>query len=178
MGSKTVVFCDLCKQEAEEDNLYSLVFKKPGKKTGNRYELCSGCAGKLQVQLVGEGELSSGWGFGSGPPQGPATDQSPPEETAAERRKRLSKPLPEPDADDAFVAEKQKEAAAIKERASGGPKVESGKATDGKCLHYNKTSAVMGTVGGEPGFVRKCKDCRETLPVHTAEERHSISSGE
>jgi hypothetical protein len=174
MGSKIVVFCDLCTQEAEEDNLYSLVFKKPGKKTGNRYELCSGCAGKLQVQLVGENELSSGWGLGSGSPQGTAAVPTPPvEESAAARRARLAK---QTDDDDRFVAERQQQADAIKSTASKGPEVVGGKTPDGKCLHYNKTSATMGVVDGKQGFVRKCKDCREVLPVITAEERHAIAT--
>jgi hypothetical protein len=174
MGSKTVVFCDMCKQEAEEDKLYSLVFKKPGKKTGNRYELCSGCAGKLQVQLVGESELSSGWGFGSEQPKGNATDQSSPEESVADRRARLSRSEPEVDDDEAFVLSKQKETANVKVEES---KPAPTKGTDGKCLHYNKTAPQLKTVRGEKVFVQKCKGCNAVLPVRSAEERHSVATG-
>lgn len=172
MGRKNVIFCDLCKQEADEDSLSTLTFKKPGKKTGNKYEICSGCAEKLQVQLVGENELSSGWGFGATEmPAGktPAPSQ-PTEETAAERRSRLEREASE---DDDFVAAKQREVKA-RNTETPGPETTPGKSETGKCLHYNRTPPVKGTVGGVDQFVQKCRDCREILPLRTADERHAV----
>jgi len=167
MGRKNVIFCDLCKQEAEEDSLSQLTFKKPNKKTANKYEICASCAEKLQVQLVSESELLEGWEFGI-TAETSVVEQSPPsEKTTVER------PQEPASEDDAFVASKLEE---VSQRPK--PEIKVAKSKGGKCLHYNRTSPVMGTVGGEKAFVQKCKSCGHTLPLQTAEERHAISNGE
>lgn len=66
MARRTIVECDLCKQEVEDDGgLLKITIKKPKAKTGNAFEICPSCAEKVQTQLVASSDkrLNPEWAF-------------------------------------------------------------------------------------------------------------------
>ena len=172
MGKRTIIDCDLCHAETADEELTSFIFKSPGKQKGRSYEVCKACASKVETQLVSNNQLSSGWGFGN------SSATSKPDESVSERRARLANI--EPSDDDAFVKEKTQELEALEERGQErigtGPKTVQAKGKDDKCLHYNKTPPMLGNIDGKKGFVQRCKECRELIPVRSADERHSVSN--
>lgn len=182
MGKRTIIECDLCHNESSDDELVTFSFKHPGKAKGRAYDVCKGCAATVEGQLVGTNQLPAGWGFGSNKAAAkiPSQTQAAPSETASERRARLENA--EPSADDLFIKEKAGDKPAIEvveertqERVGSGPATVQAVGKDGSCLHYNKTPPMLGTIGGQKGFVQRCKECNELISLRSADERHSAS---
>lgn len=178
MGKRTIIECDLCHQECQDDELASLVFKSANKK-GRSYEICKTCASIMETQLVGDNKLSPGWGFGSGKAIA-SQAASGPNETSAERRARLENA--EPSADDLLILAKKENQSSLEaieersqERAVAGPATIHATNKKGECLHYNKTPPMLGTIDGKKGFVHRCRDCGELISLRSADERHSVS---
>lgn len=182
MGKRTIIECDLCHNESSDDDLVTFSFKHPSKAKGRTYDVCKGCATTLETQLVGSNQLPAGWGFGGGK----ATEkiasqtQAASSETTAQRRARLEST--EPSADDLFIKEKAGDGPTIEvteertqERVGSGPATVQAVGKDGSCLHYNKTPPMLGTIGGQKGFVQRCKECNELISLRSADERHSAS---
>jgi hypothetical protein len=77
MGRRNVIYCDWCKQEFDDDASFGeLVFKKPGKRKGNSYELCSGCLLKVQERLISDEPIKSPIKRPEKPPKGPPQRKS------------------------------------------------------------------------------------------------------
>jgi hypothetical protein len=151
MGKRTIQECDFCKEEYDPDNTHQLTFKKPGKRVGNKFELCGACASKIQQQLVSDKPL-------------------PKEKDVSSRRQELNEVAEDHD-DDVFVRQKKQE---LKDRNGDDHVVETtvSHEDDGKCIHRNKGRVTMGEIGnGQKGWFHRCKDCGTKLPVHSAEEK-------
>jgi hypothetical protein len=182
MGKRTIIECDCCHTESVDEELTLFTFKSPGKQKGRTYEICKKCASTIETQLVSNSVLSPGWTFNGGNTANVVASQTQAvsSETVTERRARLESA--EPSADDLLIISKTEGKASLEaieersqERTVAGPATVSATDTKGKCLHYNKTPPMMGTVDGKKGFVHRCRDCGELLSLRSADERHSVS---
>lgn len=148
MGKKILIICDLCKNETDDD-FTKLSFKKPGKSKGLNFEVCSACATKFQVQLVGENLLTNWWNF-----------NEPREKAIGEPQKCvLGNEL---DDNDHFVEEKEAERKRLLEDIK--PKATATNKNSEQCSHMNKSSIDPET------FKQFCKDCGE--PVSPPARKH------
>jgi RNA polymerase-binding transcription factor DksA len=189
MAQRTIQECDLCKGEYDpHGDSYNLTFKKAGKKgTGHKYDLCPVCAEKIQQQLVAQSseKLDVQWGFKNVPPHDldePIAIHNTNEPSAAERRAAMQEESERvTDPDDAFIAQKQRERAAqeAKSKESGTEAqpiteetnhLEMNRSKSG-CRHLNKGRATLMTVGDKKGFYQRCTECKEPIPVRSAEEK-------
>lgn len=178
-AKRLIIECDLCHQESQDEELTSFTFKSPGKQKGRTYEVCKECASTIETQLVSNNKLSPGWDFGGGRAI-PGQTQPPSGETVAQRRARLESA--EPSADDLLILAKSEGKPSLEaieerpqERAVAGPATVTATDTKGKCLHYNKTPPMLGTIDGKKGFVTRCRDCGDLISLRQADERHSVS---
>ena len=182
MAKRTIIECDLCHNETVDEELTSFTFKSPGKQKGRAYEVCKGCASTIETQLVSNNKLSPGWGFGGGVAANKIASQTQPSagETTAQRRARLENT--EPSVDDLLILAKSEGKPSLEaieerpqERAVAGPATVTATDPKGKCLHYNKTPPMLGTIDGKKGFVSRCRDCGDLISLRQADERHSVS---
>lgn len=185
MGKRTIQECDLCKQEYDPDDTYNLTFKPPGKKAGNKYDLCPQCAEKLQQQLVASSEaVLENWVFGSPSMKILSKDEMremdaplPPEPDAASRRVELAD-----GDDDQFVLGKKREIEAREaetQEQTRNSKVPGfvEKPAGNKCPHYNKSPIMAGqTSDGSKTFFQKCRDCGKKLTPPSAQDRHTVAT--
>ena len=65
MAKRTIIECDLCKNEYDPEEGYIISVKKKGKQRGNNFDLCPSCAEKIQTQLVAKSSesLNTNWSF-------------------------------------------------------------------------------------------------------------------
>lgn len=151
MGKRNLVFCDLCKLESEEDELFSLNIKKPGKGRAHSYDICGKCAEYLQTQLV---------------------SNTVPSEAVAKNKPRRIEDL-DIDENEELINSKQGQELNIDipERPI---KIINANANKDTCSHLNKTRDTLVKQGGKRTFVRTCRDCGTTLPSLTVKERETI----
>lgn len=148
MGKRNLVFCDLCKLESEEDELFSLNIKKPGKGRAHSYDICGKCAEYLQTQLV---------------------SNTVPSEAVAKNKPRRIEDL-DIDENEELINSKELNID-IPERPI---KIINSNANKDTCSHLNKTRDTLVKQGGKRTFVRTCRDCGTTLPSLTVKERETI----
>ena len=148
MGKRNLVFCDLCKLESEEDELFSLNIKKPGKGRAHSYDICGKCAEYLQTQLV---------------------SNTVPSEAVVKNKPRRIEDL-DIDENEELINSKELNID-IPERPI---KIINANANKDTCSHLNKTRDTLVKQGGKRTFVRTCRDCGTTLPSLTVKERETI----
>lgn len=171
MGQRTIQECDLCKKECE-DQMPKITIKKPGKRTGNSYDLCTDCSQALQSALVGDlGHIIATPNLRklAGIP-GEIQDQAERDENdlLLESKGVDVRELREPPVE-AFVDRGEGVAepppgVKLKERAEGEP-----------CPHANRTGPKMGSVDGRRTFYTRCRDCDAKLPMKTSQEKAAFS---
>ncbi len=149
MGKRNLVFCDLCKSEAEEDSLFSLNIKKPGKGRAHSYDICTKCAEELQTKLVSSSRIT----------------------TSAEITSHKTLSDLDIDENEELISSKQEINIDIPERPV---KVINRNADPSTCSHLNKSRDTLVKQGGKRTFVRTCRDCGTTVPSLTVKERETI----
>ncbi len=173
MGKKQITYCDLTKQEIEdEDSLVIITIKKKGKTKGRSYDLSPDAAAKLEQQLVAgsDATLPEDWSFMSVP-------------AARSARGRTLEDLEnEPEDDAKFVAAKRRElreAGVIgdesPEEPTEAPVIDT---TTSKCptRHMNKGRIQTTMKNGNRFIYRLCADCRKRIPEKTAGQKESYQN--
>lgn len=170
MGKKSVVFCDLTKQEVEDDSaLVTIVIKIPGKKQGRTYELSAEAAAKLERQLVAGNKLDTNWSFNSSLRSPSGEEQSP---------RTIGNLI---DDDDQFISDKKREMRDEGIDLSPREKEEDQSimlpeiAVDGSdCLHMNKGPVQTTLRNGERHFYRVCRACRGRVAEKLRDDRKAF----
>jgi len=191
MAKRTIIECDLTKQEiGDDDTVFTLKVAKKGTRTNMTYELSSAAAEALLAQLNGRKELREGWQFSS---PGDMPVRPPGVRDGTPRRRTLGDlddegdDEEEPEDDSRFVAEKKaslreagvldEESDETEERQQDGPVAKAVGANRDKCIHMNKGRVQVTMRGGKRYVYRKCADCREDIPEMTSEARQQYMSG-
>ena len=179
MGKKSVVFCDLTKQEVEEESsLVTITIKIPGKKNGRSYELSPEAAAKLEQQLTAgpDAKLDHDWQFDKSASGRPSWGVVPNETQKSTKLGDLD--------DDQFVADKKQE---LKERGELGqerpelenailaPSLSASEKSD--CLHMNKGSIQTTMRSGKRYAYRICRECRRQVTEKSKTDTQTYMAG-
>lgn len=147
MAKKTIIICDLCKNETC-DELVRLSFKR-SHKPANAYEICNSCYTSLC------GKLTSSTVVGSTNNETLTTSKT--LEESGQLTKEYSIPS-EPEISVQITAEEL-----------------NAKHTD--CSHINKDAPFYGTLpNGKRGMMRRCRACSDLLPVRSAKDQKEYLS--
>lgn len=156
---KVIILCDNCKHSYDNNtDFIKLTFKKPGKKSGNNYEVCPSCSEKIQSQLVGNKELPPDWTF-------------------LKTKIEYSEPMPIPLDDDAHFVEKRLEAFKEADIPELVVKANEPSTISKKCIHANRTSPrLKSDAKGNKIFVMQCKDCNQSIPIRNLDEKKQFNN--
>jgi len=160
-----IIVCDYCKDQADKDNLFRLIFKQ-GKKELSRHDVC----GKCHTQLLGFLEAKF---VGRRPEE---KDPIPPVGTRrAELSQAGSKDLvqgiedgsinPESLLDETATTDTQPVESAKAQGSSGGPEVVASTDEEGNCLHANRGRIIFGKGVKVPYQVCQNPDCKKKIPI-------------
>jgi hypothetical protein len=165
MAKRTIIECDLTKQEYDPDETVTITFKQKNKARARSYDLSPEAAAKLEQQLVGGPKLTGEWGFFAQPAasQGrgsrPArtvgdldTDAVSAERTIADKKAELREAGVIP----ANVENKPQEAEVSEVTEIVGGKKD--------CLHMNKGRIQTTLRDGKRFIFRLCTECRARIP--------------
>lgn len=178
MAKRVVHECDLTKQECDPDDLVTITIKKKGKSgRGRSYDLSPEAAAKLEQQLVSNNALDEGWHFANG-----LAENQIPENPAKERPQTLAD-LEDDYDEEAAVAAKKAELRELgvidddREEAEGEFfKAAASVRSDG-CRHLNKGPIKTRMKNKKRFIYRQCRDCGESVPEMTREEKQSYMNG-
>jgi len=147
MGKKSLVFCDLCKNEVTENELKEL-------KLAVQYEICAACFEDLEKRCSSEHKVQA-----NKPEQKPAKIEEfdSDESFIAMKRSEIE------------VVPEQEESIAKPRYA------EQAYTSSGECRHLNKGRVTMGSINrngqSKRGFFRRCLDCGVAIQEATKEEK-------
>lgn len=159
MGKRTIIECDLTKQEiSEEDDVFTLKIAKKGKRTNMTYELCGQAAEKLLAQLNSSNELPMDWDF---------TKRSRTESSSSRSHQTLE------DLEEEMIAEKRRSLSEETRADRVAPLLES----ESNCRHMNKGRIQATVKDGKRFIYRVCNLCRARIPESTAESREEYLNG-
>jgi hypothetical protein len=141
------------------DEPYKITIRKPGKKTGNTYEICPPCAEKLQHTLVSTEPPKTRRRVEREPELVDTLDQG--DEHLQEEELVEAPPTPE-------VVEKSQ----VK-----GEDLDSNVPTDasGECMHANYRQ-IYGTYKNTPGFYKVCKSCDAVLTNISSKKKRKLTN--
>lgn len=175
MAQRTISECDLCKCEAED--MQAITIKKPGKRKGNSYDLCTTCSQSLQSALVGDERCTI---------RPDNEDEAP--KPARGRSRRAEVENAELDENDLLLESKGIEVEKLEDEPPVDTFADRDERTEGRfsdkvrkrqegepCSHANRTGPKMGTVDGRRTFYTRCKDCNVRLPMRTTDERAAFT---
>lgn len=174
MSKKSIIICDLSKQEiSDEDAMVTITIKAVGKKVGRSYDLSAESAAKLEQQLVGTNKLSNNWGFtsrasGKNDSRGEAGSKVSAEEPEIID---IDNEIPQ---DEVFIAEKKSQREHNPPTVSPQPPSSDfsktlGDGTD--CLHMNKGRLKLTIRDKERYAYKICKDCKRQIPEKSLDEK-------
>ncbi len=175
MGKKSIIFCDLTKQEIlEGDEIVSITIKRQDKKSGRTYELSSEAAATLEQQLVAgkELQLQNNWFFSD--KTSVILDTTKPVV--------ISK-LGDLDDDEKFVAQKRRElteSGRLTEEVELPSKPVISSVMDhnnDSCKHINKGRVETTLREGKRFAYQKCSACNKKIEVMSAESRKAYMNG-
>ena len=191
MAKRTIIECDLTKQEIEdEETVFTLKIAKKGKRNYQTFELSAEAAEKLLSQLNGRNELTEDWQFskpgGLHYPPGVRSAEVYNQPEGSPPEKRTLGDLDVAD-DSSFVAEKKaslREAGVLGDEDDESPRESQdgpvakamGGASNG-CRHINKGRVQVTMRDGKRFVYRKCNECRQDIPEKSADEKRDYMSG-
>ena len=176
---RTIIECDLTKQEYDPDETVTITFKQKNKARARSYDLSPEAAGKLEQQLVGGPKLTREWGFYAAQPQagrGPRpartvgdldTDAISAERTIADKKAELREAGVIP-ADETSSKPQEAEVSEVTEIV-GGKK---------DCLHMNKGRIQTTLRDGKRFIFRLCTECRARIPEMSKASRDAFIGGQ
>jgi hypothetical protein len=148
MGKKSLIFCDLCKEETTEDSLKDLMLL-------SKYEICLSCFNSLEKKCKSDKVM----------PTAQPTKESLLSATLQDDERFFAQKKSEIEviSEDIQVTNNKPRYAQQAYTSSG------------ECRHLNKGRVTMGSinVNGESkkGFFRRCLDCGSAVQEATKEER-------
>jgi hypothetical protein len=169
VGKKQIVFCDLTKQETEEDLLVTITIKLDGKKPRS-YDLSPEAAAKLEQQLVGGSKLSEEWGFYAQALSPERSGRPRPARTVGDLDNGAERTIADKKAElrEAGILPTQQEAESEVTEIIGGKK---------DCPHMNKGRIQTTLRDGKRFIFRLCTECRARIPEMSKASRDAYLDG-